>query len=385
MTSLPQKLLDKLESRKSENALRSLTNLKGLVDFSSNDYLGFARERKLSEQTLRLLAKFPKQNGATGSRLISGNHELYKELEGYLEKIHKVEAALVFNSGYDANLGLLSSILQRNDVIFYDEYSHASLREGIQLSNARSIKFKHNSLGDLEKKFKNTIATDKGNISSDYYLVTESVFSMDGDTPNLEALIALCEPYGVRVIIDEAHAVGVFGLGLLNQLNLQNRVFASIVTFGKALSSHGAAVLGGGLLKSYLINFARSLIYTTALSPHSVAQILAAYQLLVAAEGQDNRSRLQQRIKYFKNETSKLSGKFSWLTSDTAIQGLSIGGNTQTKQMAQHLQELGFDVRPILSPTVPKGQERIRICLHSFNTEEQIKTLIYSIDAYKLD
>lgn len=372
----PKSLKQKLETRKVNNALRKLPVSNNLVDFSSNDYLGFSKSEQIFNQTHQLLVdKKLKQNGATGSRLLSGNHIQYKETEALISNFHQTESALIFNSGYDANVGFFSCVPQRNDIIFFDELSHASIRDGIQMSLAKSYKFKHNDLADLE------IRLQKCHIErsrdAEVYVVTESVFSMDGDSPNLVALVSLCEKYNALLVIDEAHALGVFGKkgeGLVQQLGFQDRVFARIMTFGKGLGCHGAAIVGSNDLKEYLVNFSRSFIYTTGLSPHSVATIKIAYSFLETKT--DELQKLQRNIKFFKSEVHNQKLDSFFVQSDSAIHCAVIKGNTKVKQIAFELQQKGFDVKPILSPTVPEGQERLRICLHSFNTEEEMKAIV---------
>lgn len=375
MNSFPDKLLNKLNEREQRNSFRQLKSQPKLIDFSSNDYLGFAKNEDIFQQTHEfLVSKNFKVNGATGSRLLSGNHSMYTETEDFIAQFHQTEAALIFNSGYDANVGFFSSVPQRNDIILYDELSHASIRDGIQMSLAKSFKFKHNDVVDLENLLnKCSQKTDNGQPPT-VYIVTESVFSMDGDSPDLEKMVQLAEKYKAYLVVDEAHAIGVFGengQGLVQQLHLHDKVFARIITFGKALGCHGAAILGNQQLKNYLVNFARSFIYTTGLSPHAVATIFVAYQQL--AKSKQERAILIQNIAYFK---SCLSSSNSHLPSNSSIHSVIIPGNERVKTIAQHLQQNGFDVKPILSPTVSEGQERLRFCLHSFNTEEEIKTVL---------
>ncbi len=382
MNSFPARLLQKLNEREQRNSFRRLTTQTNLVDFSSNDYLGFAKNEEIFQQTHDFLVeRDSKINGATGSRLLSGNHSIYNETEEYIAQFHQTEAALIFNSGYDANLGFFSSVPQRNDIILYDELSHASIRDGIQMSLAKSFKFKHNDLIDLENLLnKHNQTTDNRQPTTDnrqrttVYIITESVFSMDGDSPDLEELAALSEKYNAYLVIDEAHALGVFGEkgeGLVQQLNLHDKVFARIITFGKGLGCHGAAILGSEQLKNYLVNFARSFIYTTGLSPHSVATIFVAYQHL--SKSQQERAKLFQNIDYFK---SCLPSSDFHLPSKSAIHSVIIPGNERVKTIAQQLQQNGFDVKPILSPTVPEGQERLRFCLHSYNSQKEIFTVL---------
>lgn len=365
----PKSLQNKLNSRQQNNSLRQLTAPNCLIDFSSNDYLGFAKSETLFDQTHQFLIDHKiKINGATGSRLLSGNHILYQQTELLIATFHQSEAALIFNSGYDANLGFFNSVPQRNDIILYDELVHASIRDGLMMSKAKSYKYEHNNFEHLEqliKKFKSEIY--------DLYIVTESVFSMDGDTPNLNELTLLSTNYNCHLVIDEAHALGVFGNkgeGMVQQLHLQNEVFARIITFGKGLGCHGAAIVGSNDLKNYLINFARSFIYTTGLSPHSVASIYMAYQEL--EKQPKNLAQLRNNINFFNQQKRLLSLKQVFIRSKSAIQSAIFSGNDQVKNIALEFQKSGFDVKPILSPTVPEGQERLRFCLHNYNTEEEI-------------
>lgn len=364
MKNFPQSFIAKLRQRTQDGALRILPNSIHQIDFSSNDYLGFARSQAIFNQTHEFLrARNLYENGATGSRLLSGNYALYQEVEAYIASFHIAESALVFNSGYDANLGFFGSLTDRDAIIIYDELAHASIRDGIRLSSSKAYKFKHNDLLDLEQKLQNYQGQNR-----DVFVVTESVFSMDGDSPDIKKLAELCSKHKVFLVIDEAHALGVFGEkgeGLVQHLGLHNHVFARIMTFGKALGCHGAAILGSSQLKNYLVNFSRSFIYTTALSPHSLATIYIAYKHLENAHEQ--REQLWQNITLF-NEL------FS-IPYHSAIKSILVGGNANVKQKATALQVNGFDVKPILSPTVPKEQERLRFCLHSYNTREEIAQL----------
>jgi 8-amino-7-oxononanoate synthase len=376
MNTFPEKLNLKLENRAQENALRKLPTSNNLVDFSSNDYIGFAKCETIFNKTHQfLIDRNFKINGATGSRLLSGNHNIYIETENYIAKFHDVASALIFNSGYDANVGFFGCVPQRNDLILFDELCHASIRDGILMSNAKSYKFKHNDFEDLEKLIQKIYVNNS--ISAAIYIVTESVFSMDGDSPNLEELIRVSEKYNCFLVIDQAHALGVFGEkgeGLINTLQLQDKVFAQIITFGKGLGCHGAAIIGSKRLKEYLVNFARSFIYTTGLSPHAVATILMAYQML--GEQKNTIEKLRGNINTFNREKQLLGLKPLFVKSKSAIQCAIIPGNEKVKTIANHLQEKGFDVKAILSPTVPAGQERLRFCLHSYNTDYEISEVL---------
>lgn len=377
MNKFPEKLSDKLEIRMQNNALRQLPASKGLIDFASNDYLGFSQSETIFNTTHHFLIENGIiQNGATGSRLLSGNHKVYQQTEDYIAQFHQSESALIFNSGYDANVGFFSSLPQKGDLILYDELCHASIRDGIQLSNAKAYKFIHNDFEDLER----LIAR---NPNTTVYIVTESVFSMDGDTPNLEELVAVSNKYNCYLIVDEAHALGVYGdkgEGLVQMLNLQEQVFARIMTFGKGLGCHGAAVLGSLELKSYLVNFARSFIYTTGLSPHSVATILIAYQFLEIEK--ENIQKLRGNVIHFNQQKMLLGLKPMFVQSKSAIQSAIIPGNEKVKSIAKVFQEKGFDVKAILSPTVPEGQERLRFCLHNFNSKDDITAVLVLLSKF---
>lgn len=360
-------LLKKLREREELNALRSLKTSNGLIDFCSNDYLGIVTNGLLEKATGNHL-----RHGSTGSRLLSGNYALIEETESFIASFHDCEAALIFNSGYDANVGLLSCVPQKGDTILYDYLCHASIRDGIRLSFAQSFSFKHNDVEDLKKK----ISAATGNV----FIITESVFSMDGDTAPLHEILNICVQHSCHLIVDEAHATGIIGKkgeGLAQHLQLHKNCFARIHTFGKALGAHGAVVCGSKLLRDYLINFARPFVYTTALPEASVAAIRQAYEIIAQCEAE--RDQLQQLVKQFQESRDKLSSSFHLPLSDTPIQGVLIPGNEAVKKVAAKLQASGFDVRPILYPTVPKGSERLRIVLHSFNSGEDINTLISSL------
>ena len=380
--TFPENLKNKIETRNQNNSLRKLSSPNNLIDFASNDYIGFAKSDAIFNATHSYLVDNNIiQNGATGSRLLSGNHKVYQEAENYIAKFHQVESALIFNSGYDANIGFFGAVPQRNDIILYDELSHASIRDGIQLSNAKSYKFQHNDFEDLERLLLK-LSTDNQQPTT-IYIVTESVFSMDGDCPNLEELVLLSNNYNCNLVVDEAHALGVlgvFGEGLVQMLEIQDSIFARIVTFGKGLGCHGAAIIGSNELKNYLVNFARSFIYTTGVSPHSVATILVAYQYLETEK--KSLDILRENINHFNQEKNILGLKPLFVRSKSAIQSAIIPGNQTVKSIANQLQEKGFDVKAILSPTVPEGHERLRFCLHSYNSKEEISEVLKLLSGF---
>lgn len=361
-------LQHKLQQRQQQDAFRQLRlPAANTVDFCSNDYLGIVHQ-----QSIQVTGQHA--SGSTGSRLLAGNYPLIQQVEQQLAAFHHAEAAVLFNSGYDANLGLLSSLLQRGDTVLYDQLCHASIRDGIRLGFAHAFAFEHNNLQHLEQRLQQAPAT--GNT----FIVTESVFSMDGDTAPLQQLVTLAQQYNAHLIVDEAHAIGIMGTagqGLTQHLQLQQHIFARVYTYGKACGCHGAAVVGSQLLADYLVNFARSLIYSTAMPPHAAAAIAASYRLFPGMTPQ--RQHLQQLVQQFQQHPLS----YQKLPSQTPIQGIIVPGNTQAKSLATHLQQHGFDVRPILYPTVPAGTERLRIVLHAFNTTAEVQALCQSINAWQ--
>ncbi len=359
-------IIQELERRKNKNLFRELKASSGLVDFYSNDYLGLAQSEKLFEMIDQKVSTLNlKRNGSSGSRLLSGNSTYTEEVEQKLSAIFKSQAALILNSGYSANLAVFSSIPQKGDTILLDEFVHASIKDGARLSLARRFSFRHNDLNDLEAKIKRS----QGQI----FIGVESIYSMDGDECPLRELVGLAKKHNASVILDEAHSTGVsgsLGSGLATSLRLENEIAVRLYTFGKAMGVHGACVVGSVSLIHYLINFARPFIYTTALSPHSIASIDCAFDYL-----RDNitlQSGLRQNIDFFLlNMRDRASDK----RSHSAIQTILKPGNENVKRAASFLQETGFDVRPIVSPTVPVDSERLRICLHTFNTPDEIVKL----------
>lgn len=372
----PSHLFRKLEERKLNDSLRSLTLDSELIDFSSNDYLGFSKSHILFDRVQELQKRYVHCNGSTGSRLLTGNHKFHENLETKLADFFNAEAALLFNSGYDANVGLLSALLQRQDVVYYDAYAHASIRDGIRLSHARSYSFKHNDPTDLRKKLLKT------NVEGVVYLIVESVYSMDGDAAPLKELVLLAKEFGCRMIVDEAHSTGIYGLngaGMVSEQGLEQDIFARVHTFGKALGCHGAAVLGDRLLIQYLINFARSFIYTTAMPVHTVLTIEAALDLL---HNPDDRNRLQKNIGYFLEMIRHYKLENRFIKSTSPIQSAIIASPQRAKEISARLLKNRYNAKPILSPTVPKGQERIRFCIHSFNTSDEIQEILYLLSTF---
>lgn len=354
-----------MQLRQQDESYRTLNTDMGLADFSSNDYLGFSRSPALRSKLEEKLKASPQYTlGSGGSRLLSGNTGFTEQLEAEIAEFTGADAALLFNSGYDANVGLFSALPGRGDTIITDEYIHASIIDGARLSYATRYVFKHNDLESLRQK----LEFARGRI----YIAVESLYSMHGDEAPLVEICELAESYGAAVIVDEAHAFGVFGSGgrgLVEAHGLGGRVFARLITFGKALGVHGAAVLGSVELRNYLINFSRSFIYTTAPSFLHDLSISTALHYLRSG---DHQSILHGRIRLFKQEAGTgvpLRGGRS------GIQVINHPGNREARATAGAIRAAGYDVRAILSPTVPVGSECIRICIHNHNTEQEIRGL----------
>lgn len=353
----------KIKKRKNEDNLRKLQVSSNLIDFCSNDYLGFS-EKKINHN--------PKSYGSKGSRLIGGNSTLFEKIERKISLFHRAEAGLIFNSGYDANIGLFSCIADKGDTIIYDQFIHASIRDGIRLSFARAFSFEHNNAKSLEKKLQQA----SGNV----LVALESIYSMDGDQCDLKKILSLCDKYKAQIILDEAHATGVLGesgRGLACKLNLEAKIFARIHTFGKAMGCHGAIVLGSKELREYLINFCGAFIYTTAMSEFSLIAIENAYSELEI--GSETLLKLKKNINFFKASIPKKLTKFL-IPSNSPIQCILVRGNKKVRNTESILQEMGFDIRAICHPTVEKGSERLRICIHSYNSENEIKQCLLILE-----
>ena len=346
------------------------------IDFCSNDYLGMARnDDPIAHDNpfTQIAAQFSSAHGSTGSRLLSGQAHIISELESAIADFHQTEAALLFNSGFDANLGTLAAIGDRHTVFLYDDLCHASLIDGMRLSLSPSVyKFRHNDLAHLREQLER-------HASKAIVIVVESVYSMDGDIAPLRELAELASQYHAALVVDEAHSTAVFGehgQGLTQQLGLHNNVTIRIHTYGKGMGCHGAAVVGSQTLIDYLINFARPFIYSTALPPSGYTAIARAYARLY--QNHAERARLSERIASFKKRCAQYDWSkvgVRWCDSQTAIQGLIIGEVNRTHAVTQALHAQHLDVRPIFSPTVPAGTERLRICLHSFNTDDELRLL----------
>ncbi len=366
-------LENRLLKRTKLGNLRKLQNIQPPIDFSSNDYLGLARSPQLATpvfQECKMHLSHLNGLGSTGSRLLTGNSIYAQELEEKIAKFHGYEAGLIFSCGYMANVGLLTAITNQESVIFYDAAVHASTHDGIRLSRAKAFPFRHNDLEHLENRLKSCPS------QGDRFICIESIYSTDGSMAQLPEISQLAREYEAHLIVDEAHAVGACGpkgRGLVAEHNLTAHVFAQVATFGKALGTYGAIVLGNYTLKQALINFATSYIYTTALPFQTLAAIKCSYDLFPKMD--QERNHLQKLIQIFRASYPS--------SSMCHIQSVPIEGNEAVKHAAQAIIKQGFDVRPLMSPTVQRGHEVLRVCLHAFNTDEQLAQLIYHVQFHR--
>ncbi|KAI1314149.1 PLP-dependent transferase [Xylaria venustula] len=420
-----------LARRESHGRLRRLNNPRSdLVDFSSNDYLSLSQDRVLRDSLIAHLTNSDKQHspssssrraiGSGGSRLLDGNSAFAENLERKIAGLHGSEAALLFNSAYDANVGLLSCVPGPEDVILYDSLIHASVHDGMRLSRAtRKIHFTHDSIirstrqlstqkdGDnataasytasLEFVLRQLVDADQkiGCGVSNVFICVEALYSMDGDVADLQYISDVVKrllPCGNGyIIVDEAHSVGILGDsggGLVCQVGLQDRIWARVVGFGKAFGCAGGAVLCSSIARLYLVNYARTLIYTTAMSFPSLASIDAAYDYMMTRKAHERREQLKVLIQYCHIKLKSLDQGSRQIAPTLRVPGDLPSSpiipvfTSHPKSLARHCQESGYMIRPIVAPTVPVGQERVRICLHASNTIAQIDGLCGAIEAW---
>ncbi|KAL3477235.1 pyridoxal phosphate-dependent transferase [Aspergillus californicus] len=399
--SSPKCLRDSLRQalRRREDKLcrRKLTILpSSSVDFSSNDFLSLSTLPAFRERFLNHLQQAPPLHpfASGGSRLLDGNSVYAEDLEAFIATFHNAPSGLLFNSGYDANVGVLSTIPQPGDLIIYDELIHASTHEGMRLSRAdKCVKFSHSSPQCLEAVLQAEIVAEPmlNEGHRNVFIAIESVYSMDGDVAPIREFIEVVErllPHkNGHFIVDEAHATGVFGprgAGVVQQLGVEDRIFIRTHTFGKALASHGAIVLCCPDTREYLVNYARTLIYTTALGFPFLASIRSAYELLAEGETEQFQFKLAQLIVYFRSRLESLN---SWGSSIFEVDHFSNSPifslrSRVPSQLASFCQEEGYIVRAIMPPTVPTGRERVRVCLHAGNTVEEIDKLVETIEIW---
>src|SRR5271157_2447109 len=354
---------------------RNLAEIHG-VNLCSNDYLGLAEHPKLREATLRAV-QHAQRVGGTGSRLLSGQTEEWRALEAEFARFAGTEEALFFSSGYAANLGLLAALVGKDDVVYSDALNHASLIDGMRLSGARKVIYPHLDLDALEDLLREEAGAPWRKV-----IITESVFSMDGDVAPLTEIAGLADKYGAAIILDEAHATAVMGSqgrGLAAEAGIVPQLLAVIHTCGKALGCAGAFVCGSAVLKEHLINHARTFIYSTAFPPYFSRQISAALQL---AAGMDKERReLQERAKRLRNAL-RAEG-FDTAGSASQIVPVVFGKNEETLDAAGHLQQDGFAVRAIRPPTVPEGKERLRLSLTCRIPGAELERLVRSLVTWR--
>lgn len=370
---LRERIAGELESLREQSQLRSLEILSG-VNLCSNDYLGLAADPRLKHAVIEAVASAP-QMGATGSRLLSGNSREWEELETEFAEFARTESALYFGSGFAANVGLLGSILQPGDIVFSDALNHASLIDGMRLSGAEKIIYPHGDMQFLEDALR-----EKSHSAGAKVIVTESIFSMEGDVARIDDLSRLARTYGAELIVDEAHALGVRGpegRGVAAELNLEHEILAIVYTCGKALASAGAFVCCNAKLKEFLINRARTFLFSTAMPPYFARQIRAALKI---ARKEDSRRKHLHEISIALREGLSAAG-LNYGASSTQIVPVILGGNEAALRVAAQLQAAGFAVRAIRPPTIPSGAARIRISLTSRITLADVHRLVGAIDA----
>lgn len=353
-------------------AMRTIRRQQGpsdLVDFYSNDYLGMATNDSFQQELAHFAMRYPDMlTGPRASRVLRGHHQRVAEVEEFIASQHGVQRALLVGSGYKANLALCSCLLARGDTVIVDEFVHRSIHDACSLGKATKWKFKHQDLDDLESKLKRAL----GHV----VVIVESLYSMDGDLALLPEILSLCRRFGAQLLVDEAHAIGVFGLGRVRQLGLQQDVMATVVTYGKALGFYGAAILGSNTLCDYLINFSSPLIYSTAVPVFQAQGIQQAYLQL---EQQPRLlQRLQEKLVYFAAQ-----GVDTPSAAESPIKNIRFANCNALLDATEAIRQEGIDVYPIFPPTVKAGSERLRICIHNYNTSTEIDLLCKQIKRWQ--
>lgn len=359
------------QSEQPDSIMAILVDGRPAINFSSNDYLGLSGDERLKAAAIEAIQRYG--TGSSASRLISGSGPLVVELEKTLADFKQTEAALVFNSGYQANIGILQAILEPGDWVFCDRLNHASLIDGCQLSGARWSRYQHLDLHNLEARLQ------KAPTEARKWIVTDTAFSMDGDYPDLTALVELAERHQALIMVDEAHATGLYGnsksSGLCEQFGVSNRIALQMGTFSKALGGSGAYVAGSQVMIDTLINKARGFIYSTALPPAVIASALCAVQLVQTDP--NPKTRLWENIALF--ERLAVQAGLLALPLKSPISPILIGDSAKTVQVSQTLLEEGYFVQGIRPPTVPPGTARLRVALSAAHTESQIAGLVQAL------
>lgn len=369
--ALHGRIARELDDLRAQAQFRTL-EVPGGINLCSNDYLGLAADPRLKQALLDAVAR-SLLTGSTGSRLLSGNDRAWEELETEFADFAGTETALCFSSGYAANIGLLGSLLQPGDIVFSDALNHASLIDGIRLSGPAKIVYPH---GDLE--FLEHALREHRDAKGAKLIVTETVFSMEGDVAPLRDIVRLAQAYGAELVIDEAHAIGVRGpqgRGIAAELGLERDILAIMHTCGKALASAGAVVCGSRALRDLLINRARTFLFSTAMPPYLAGQIRAALHLARAAESE--RAHLRHIATALRQALAAAGHSFG--ASTTQIVPVLLGDNETALHVAAQLQENGFAVKAIRPPTVPPGTARLRLSLTSRISLEDVRRLAAAI------
>lgn len=368
---LSERLQAELADLKSRSQLRHLETARG-IDLSSNDYLGLATDLRMKQTVLEAVGSATRI-ASTGSRLLSGHDEAWTALELGFAHWVGAESALYFTSGYAANVGLLSAILRPEDTVFSDSANHASIIDGIRLAKCRRVIFPHLDLNILEEELRHNPSPGGARV-----IVVESIFSMNGDRAPLIDLAALADRYGAELIVDEAHAVGVYGprgSGCIAEAGLQGRVLATIHTCGKALAAAGAFVCGSENLRQFLINRARTFIFSTGLPPYFAAQLTAGMHLAAASDSE--RTHLSSISAFLREELNR--NGFDTAESSSHIVPIILGTNDATVNFAAYLQARGFGVRAIRPPTVPLGSARLRFSLTAKCSQAMLADLVLAM------
>lgn len=344
---------------------------KKLLNLASNNYLGLANRKELKQGAIQAVERYGA--GSTASRLIIGNHPLYQQAEEALVQWKQAEAGLILNSGYTANIGIISALMDREGVVFSDKINHASIVDGMILSRAEIKRYRHKDLAQLEQMLSKTPITKRK------LIVTDSVFSMDGDLAPLADLVRLKEKYNAILMVDEAHSSGVYssrGEGLTHHLQLHRQIDIQMGTFSKAMGSFGAYVVGSSRLIEYLVNKMRSFIFTTALPPAVLGSILAS--ISVVQEASMEREQLQKKAHDFRQALEKLG--FTLCGSETQIIPILVGSNDRTMDFSRLLQAEGLAAIAVRPPTVPVNQARIRFTVMATHRQEELESAVAKIE-----
>lgn len=341
-----------------------------LINFSANDYLGLAKHPALIEAARTYTELYG--TGSTASRLVSGTYDIHAKLEATIATAVGQESALIFNSGFQANMSVLATLADRHSLVVGDRLIHNSLIQGILLSRATFKRYRHNDLNYLEAILKNAQQQSYNRI----LIVAETVFSMDGDRANVAALIQLAEQYGAILYLDDAHAFGVLGENGMGLAAHQPRVDVVVGTFGKSCGAFGAFVACSAKLRDYLVNFCPGLIYTTALPPGVLGTVLAALHLIPKMER--DRAHLHQMADQVRSHLQ--SRGYDTAGSQSQIVPMIVGEDGATLELAQSLEKQGVWAIAIRSPTVPNGTARLRLALSSCHTADHIHQLLHAMD-----